>query len=82
MREIHGQPVDDEQVDAWVAEAEAGYPVDELRRRGRPGRGALPGQVISVRLTDEEFAALSAKAAAERLDRAEAIRVALIAWSA
>jgi hypothetical protein len=33
MREIHGRPVDDEQVDAWVAEAEAGYPVDELRRR-------------------------------------------------
>lgn len=80
MRTIGRKPVTEEQVDAWVAEAEAGYDVEMLRRRGRPGRGALPSQVIPVRLTTDELAALEAKARHENLNRSEAIRKALDAW--
>ncbi len=31
---IHGEAVSDEQIDAWVAEVEAGYDVDMLRKNG------------------------------------------------
>ena len=31
---IHGEAVSDEQIDAWVAEAEAGYDVEMLRKNG------------------------------------------------
>jgi hypothetical protein len=81
-RVINGQPITEEQVDAWVAEAEAGYDVEVLRKRGRPGRGAAPGQVIAVRLTEEEMASLASKAEAAHLNRSEAIRAALQAWCA
>lgn len=81
MRKIGGKQVPEEQVDAWVAEAEAGYDVAELRKRGRPGRGAAPSQVIPVRLTAEELAALEAKAGRENLNRSEAIRKALDSWT-
>ena len=41
---------------------EAGYDVEEMKRRGRgrPGRGAEPMQVVAVRLTAEELAAVDA----------------------
>lgn len=76
---IGGVPVTDDQIDAWVAEAEAGYDVDELKRRGRgrPGRGAAPSQVIAVRLTTEELAAIDARAQREHKTRSEAMREAL-----
>ena len=32
-RVMHGREVSEEQVDAWVAEAEAGYDVETLRKR-------------------------------------------------
>ncbi|CAL8896038.1 hypothetical protein [Kocuria varians] len=49
--------VSEEMIEAWVAEAEAGYDVEERKRRGRgrPGRGAEPMQVVAVRLTAEEL---------------------------
>lgn len=31
---IRGEAVSDEQIDAWVTEAEAGYDVDMLRKNG------------------------------------------------
>jgi hypothetical protein len=76
--------VTEEQVRKWADEAEAGYDVDELKRRGRgrPGRGAEPTQVIAVRLTAEELAALDAYAAREHLSRSEAIRRALADYAA
>lgn len=80
MRKIGGKTVSEEHVDAWVAEAEEGYNVQELKRLGRPGRGATPSQVVPVRLTAEELAALMARAARENLNRSEAIRKALNAW--
>lgn len=76
--------VTDEQIHTWADEAEAGYDVEELKRRGRgrPGRGAEPMQVIAVRLTTEEIAALDAYASREHLSRSEAIRRALAGYAA
>ncbi len=81
MRVIHGKPVSEDQVDSWVDEAEAGYDVEMLRKRGRPGRGARPSQVVPVRLTDEELNAVMHRAGREQLNRSEAIREALHAWA-
>jgi hypothetical protein len=38
---IKGAPITEEQIDAWSAEAEAGYDPQVLEKRGsgRPGRG-------------------------------------------
>lgn len=71
--------VTDEQLAAWVAEAEAGYDVEALKKRGRgrPGRGAMPSQVVAVRLTLEEINRLDSYAAMRRCSRSEAIRGAL-----
>ncbi|HOA27222.1 MAG TPA: ribbon-helix-helix protein, CopG family [Arachnia sp.] len=82
-RVMHGREVSEEQVDAWVAEAEAGYDVETLRKRlgGRPARGAEPSQVVPVRLTVAELEALMARAQREHLNRSEAIRAALHDWS-
>ena len=76
--------VTEKQIQKWAAEAEAGYDVEELKRRGRgrPGRGAEPMQVVAVRLTAEEIAALDAVAEREHLSRSEAIRRALAGFAA
>jgi hypothetical protein len=76
--------VTEEQIQRWADEAEAGYDVDQLKRRGRgrPGRGAEPMQVVAVRLTAEELAALDAIAEREHLSRSEAIRRAVADLSA
>jgi hypothetical protein len=76
---VNGVPVTEEQIDAWAAEAEAGCDVAKLkeRGRGRPGRGAEPSQVIALRLTPGELAAIDARAAREHKSRSETIRDAL-----
>ena len=76
--------VSEEQIQKWADEAEAGYDVDELKRRGRgrPGRGAEPMQVVAVRLTGEELDALDAAAAKNDMSRSEAIRAALAHFAA
>ena len=76
--------VDEEQIQKWADEAEAGYDVDELKRpgRGRPGRGAEPMQVVAVRLTVEELEALDVAAAKSDMSRSEAIRAALAHFAA
>lgn len=80
---IGGVPVTDDQIAAWVTEAETGYDVDTLtkRGRGRPGRGAQPSQVVAVRLTTEELAAIDARAEREHKTRSEAVREALAAYA-
>jgi hypothetical protein len=79
---VNEDQVTDEQIQKWADEA--GYDVEELKRRGRgrPGRGAEPMQVIAVRLTAEEIAALDVYAAREQLSRSEAIRRALADYAA
>ena len=51
------------------------------RGRGRPGRGAVPSQVVALRLTVDELSALDARAAREHKTRSEAIRDALSAYA-
>ena len=81
---INGKPVTEEQITAWAAEAEAGYDVEVLKRRGRgrPGRGSEPSQVVALRLTLDEIAALDARAKREGKTRSEVIRDALTASAA
>jgi hypothetical protein len=81
---INGVPVTEEQISEWAAEAEAGYDIEALKKRGRgrPGRGAEPSQVVALRLTSEELAALDARAAREHKTRSELIRDALAAYAA
>ena len=81
---INGVPVTEEQISEWAAEAEAGYDVQTLRKRGRgrPGRGAEPSQVVALRLTSEELAELDALAARTHKTRSELIRDALAAYAA
>ena len=76
---IKGKPVTEEQVAAWADEAEAGYDTAALKKRGRgrPGRGAEPSQVVALRLTADEIAALDARAEREGKSRSEVIREAL-----
>lgn len=78
---INGVPVSEEQILAWVGEAEAGFDVEALKKRGRgrPGRGAEPSQVIALRLTADEVADLDARAEREGKTRSEVIRDALAA---
>ncbi|MGC4152278.1 MAG: ribbon-helix-helix protein, CopG family [Propionicimonas sp.] len=82
MREhetINGTPITEEQIEAWATEAEAGYDVAALKKRGRgrPGRGAEPSQVIALRLTANEISVLDARAKREGKSRSEVIREAL-----
>lgn len=76
---INGVPVTEEQIESWVEEAEAGYDVEILKRRGRgrPGRGSEPSQVVALRLTAQEIADLDARAEREGKTRSEVIRDAL-----
>ncbi|MGV8881609.1 MAG: ribbon-helix-helix protein, CopG family [Rhodoglobus sp.] len=76
---INGVPVTEEQIDAWATEAEAGYDVEDLKRRGRgrPGRGSEPSLVVALRLTAQEIANLDERAKREGKSRSEVIREAL-----
>lgn len=82
-RRMQGEEISESQVDEWVSEAEAGYDVEELRRRsgGRPARASAASQVVPVRLTADELAAVMERAEREHLNRSEAIRAALAAWA-
>ena len=74
----------EEQSQQWADDAEDGYDVEEMKRRGRgrPGRGAEPMQVVAVRLTVEELATVDAIAEREHISRSEAIRRALAGFEA
>ncbi|NKE08590.1 MULTISPECIES: ribbon-helix-helix protein, CopG family [Kocuria] len=76
---IAGVPVTEAQIAVWAAEAEAGYDAQVLKKRGRgrPGRGAKPSQVVALRLTVDEIAALDTRAEREGKSRSEVIRDAL-----
>lgn len=78
---INGSPVTEEEIDKWAAEAEIGYDVDALikRGRGRPGRGAAPSQVVAVRFTPEEIEAIDTRAKKLGVTRSELIREAVLA---
>ena len=73
-----------EQLDAWVADAEIGYDPELLKKRGRgrPGRGSTPAQVVAVRLTDDKLKALDDLATEKNMTRSEIIRQAIGAFTA
>lgn len=81
---INGVPVTEEQIAEWAAEAEAGYDIAALKKRGRgrPGRGAQPSQVVALRLTTEELAAIDLAAEREHKTRSELIREAIATYAA
>lgn len=80
---IDGVPVSEEQIEAWVAEAERGHDVETLKKRGRgrPGRGAQPAQVVAVRLTAEELERIDDLAEREHMSRSEVMRAALASYT-
>jgi hypothetical protein len=76
-----GVPVTDELVERLAAEAEDGYDVSALRRRGgRRPLGSAAAAVVPVRLDPELKAALTARAESEAVTASEVIRQALRAW--
>lgn len=77
---INGRPVTDEQLTAWADEAEAGYPVVQLRRRGRQPVGEGPSAIVPVRIDSSLLEALTERAEREHVTRSEAIRAAIRAW--
>ncbi len=79
-RKISGKSVTDAQIQAWADEAEAGYSVDRLRRRGRKPLGDGPSDVVPVRIDAELLQALTERAKREDVTRSEAIRAAVRAW--
>ena len=74
---IRGEAVTERLIDEWVAEAEAGFDVEALKKRGRPARSREASQVVALRLTAEELAALDLRAQREGKSRSEIIRDAL-----
>lgn len=76
-----GIPVTDDMIAAAVTEAEEGYDVSELRRRGgRRPMGSAPADVVPVRLDPELKAALAQRAEHDHTSSSEVIRQALRAW--
>ncbi|ELB89659.1 hypothetical protein Rwratislav_28328 [Rhodococcus wratislaviensis IFP 2016] len=78
---INGVPVTDGMIQEWADEAEAGYDVEKLRKRGRPTVGGGPGAVVPVRMDEALLKALNARAEQEHVSRSEAIREAVRAWT-
>lgn len=80
-KKVNGVPVTDEMIQKWADEAEAGYDVEKLRKRGRPTVGDGPGAVVPVRMDAALLEALNARAEQEHVSRSEAIREAVRAWT-
>lgn len=75
-----GTSVDDEMVEKLADEADAGYDLDEIRRRragGRPTMGSGPASVESVRLDPELKKELLLRASRDGVSVSEVIRQAL-----
>lgn len=77
---VDGQPVTDEQIQVWADEAEAGYDVTELKRRGRPSMGSKAAAVATLRLDPELEAALTRRVEQDHTTRSAVMRDALRAW--
>lgn len=82
MEKIKGVPVTDEMIQRWADEAEQGYDVDQLRKRGRKPMGDGPARVVPVRLDDTLLSALDERAERDHTTRSELIRAALRAYVA
>ena len=77
MEKINGAPVTEEQIQEWAEEAERGYDLKRLRKRGRKPLGDGPGQVVPVRIDETLLAALTERAEHDHVSRSELIRAAI-----
>lgn len=82
METIKGVPVTEEMIQKWADEAEKGYDLDQLRKRGRKPAGAGPARVVPVRLDDTLLSAVDERAEQDHISRSELIRAALRAYVA
>jgi Ribbon-helix-helix protein, copG family len=73
----NGAKVTEKQIATWANEGGALVGAVQVRRRGRPGRGAEASQIVAVRLTADEIAALDERAKRAGKSRSEVIRGAL-----
>lgn len=73
-KEIDGVPVSDQTIGEWADEAERGYPVERLRKRGRKTVGDGPGTVVPVRMDAQLLAELTELAERKHVSRSEVIR--------
>lgn len=80
METIKGTPVTDEDIHGWADEAESGYDVARLRKRGRKPLGDGPAKVVPVRLDDDLLRTLDERADHDRVSRSEVIREAIRAY--
>lgn len=79
---MNGVAVTEEQIQAWADEAERGYAVEQLRKRGRKPIGDGPAQVVPVRLDDTMLAAVDERAERDHVTRSKTIRAAIRAYVA
>ena len=79
---IKGKPVTDADIQDWADEAERGYDVEQLRKRGRKPIGDGPAQVVPVRIDATLLAALTERAERDHVSRSEAIRAAIRSYVA
>ena len=82
METIDGVPVTDEMIQEWADEAERGYDVEVLRKRGRRPKGDGAARVIPVRMDDSLVAAVDQRAQKDGTSRSEIIRSAVRAFVA
>ena len=80
-RTVGAKAITDEAIQHLADEAEAGYDVAALRRKGgRRPIGSAAARVVPVRLDPELEDALKARAEADHSNTSEVIRDALRAW--
>lgn len=82
MGTIDGVPVTEDMIEAWAVEAEQGYDVDQLRRRGRRAMGSAPARVVPVRIDPALLKTVDERAADDGTNRSEVIRAAIRAYVA
>ena len=82
METIDGVPVTDEMIQEWADEAERGYDVDVLKKRGRRPIGDGAARVVPVRMDDSLVAAVDQRAKKDGTSRSEIIRSAVRAFVA
>jgi len=82
METIDGAPVTDETIQEWADEAERGYDVEVLKKRGRRPIGDGAARVVPVRMDDSLVAAVDQRAEKDGTSRSEIIRSAVRAFVA